>query len=532
MATYSDSRVYDTVVIGGGVIGSAAACAAALPALRAHLCSREAGRVALVESLDLGHSLGSSHGQSRIIRRVYPSETYAGMMKHSYDTWGKIALASGLVTDKSDLNPERLLIHTTGGLDLAPKHSPIAKAILTACEAQGVTVRKLTAAEAMDEFGVEVPSDYLVTHQEESGVLNAGRACEAIRSAATANGVEFLERWRLVNAGVFGADGSVHPLVPRSEDTGVAATACRACIGEEGMIHLVLHCQRTHGARRPNLELVCSRLVVCPGPWVSSTCKDVLGCEPPPIRVSKVVVHYVQGATMQPDAASSAARAGSSKRSVEQLPVVIDYSDWQPTDSPAVTAAAVAVKDEAPLPPIYVLPSREFPGMIKVASHIGYELAGPGEPFAPETRSFEVPRSDFVTKVQPWLVQRLASVVDTSAPVHSETCLYSSTPDEDFVIDDVSGIVGGGRFGDPHSGEAAGIDGCPRLPRGSIVLCAGFSGHGFKLAPTVGAVAAAIALCGEEGLGEEAIAWLGGRSSGAVPGRTGAAGSMFSISRF
>jgi glycine/D-amino acid oxidase-like deaminating enzyme len=166
--------------------------------------------------------------------------------------------------------------------------------------------------------------------------------------------------------------------------------------------------------------------------------------------------------------------------------------------------------------------------MIKVASHIGYHLAGPGEPFAPESRPFQVPPSDFERNVKPWVQDRLASIVDASAPVHSETCLYSSTPDEDFIIDDVSGLVGQGRFG---ASDAS----CPAsLPRGSVVLCAGFSGHGFKLAPTVGAIAASIAVMGEAGLGEASLDWLGGASAkDTSPGnRTGAAGSIFSIARF
>ncbi len=49
--------------------------------------------------------------------------------------------------------------------------------------------------------------------------------------------------------------------------------------------------------------------------------------------------------------------------------------------------------------------------------------------------------------------------------------MYSLTPDENFVID--------------------------RHPRhSSVILCGGFSGHGFKFAPVIGEIAASLALEG------------------------------------
>ena len=51
-------------------------------------------------------------------------------------------------------------------------------------------------------------------------------------------------------------------------------------------------------------------------------------------------------------------------------------------------------------------------------------------------------------------------------PVRSETCLYTMTPDEDFVLDRV----------------------------GNVVVGAGFSGHGFKFGPLIGEVLADLAL--------------------------------------
>ncbi|NWS85547.1 SOX oxidase, partial [Toxostoma redivivum] len=114
---------------------------------------------------------------------------------------------------------------------------------------------------------------------------------------------------------------------------------------------------------------------------------------------------------------------------------------------------------------IYGLPSIEYPGLMKVCHHHG-------SPIDPEKRDqapSSAPRPDigilssFISSYLPGL---------ETQPAVMETCLYTNTPDEDFILD--------------------------RHPKFSnIIIGAGFSGHGFKLAPVVGKL-----LC-ELSLGEE-----------------------------
>ncbi|KAK1198747.1 SOX oxidase, partial [Pygoscelis papua] len=114
---------------------------------------------------------------------------------------------------------------------------------------------------------------------------------------------------------------------------------------------------------------------------------------------------------------------------------------------------------------VYGLPALEYPGLVKVCYHHG-------SPTDPEERDRLPPGtphpdvallSSFISSYLPGLEPRPAVV---------ETCLYTNTPDEDFILD--------------------------RHPKFSnIIIGAGFSGHGFKLAPVVGKL-----LC-ELSLGEE-----------------------------
>jgi len=165
--------------------------------------------------------------------------------------------------------------------------------------------------------------------------------------------------------------------------------------------------------------------------------------------------------------------------------VVIDYTNW--------TSSFAAEEDHEPPPgayrpvhPVYLLPSRDIPNHIKVACHHGRPLSSPGSD--PALRDFSVPPEDFPRRIQPWLEHRIPAV-DASKAVHSETCMYTMTRNEDFVVDDASGVVG----------DESALSIAP----GTFVLAGGMSGHGFKLGPVSGLMAASLALDGTGGLPEE-----------------------------
>ncbi|NXJ32399.1 SOX oxidase, partial [Ciconia maguari] len=103
---------------------------------------------------------------------------------------------------------------------------------------------------------------------------------------------------------------------------------------------------------------------------------------------------------------------------------------------------------------IYGLPALEYPGLVKMCYHHGSPVdpeerdrAPPGAP-RPDVAILSSFISSYLPGLEPW-------------PAVVETCLYTNTPDEDFILD--------------------------RHPKFSnIIIGAGFSGHGFKLAPVVG----------------------------------------------
>ncbi|CAN0860192.1 Probable sarcosine oxidase [Linum grandiflorum] len=117
-------------------------------------------------------------------------------------------------------------------------------------------------------------------------------------------------------------------------------------------------------------------------------------------------------------------------------------------------------------PLFYGTPSLEFPGLMKIAVHDGY-------PCDPDKRVWGPGKSMEELKV--WIEERFGGmVVGIRGPEAKQSCMYSMTPDEDYVID--------------FLGEEFGKD---------VVVAGGFSGHGFKMGPAVGKILADLALHGE-----------------------------------
>ncbi|KAF7129338.1 hypothetical protein RHSIM_Rhsim10G0084800 [Rhododendron simsii] len=119
-------------------------------------------------------------------------------------------------------------------------------------------------------------------------------------------------------------------------------------------------------------------------------------------------------------------------------------------------------------PYIYGTPSLEYPELIKIAVH-------GGRPCDPDRRKWATePGPTVLESLKEWIRGRFGDRIDTSGPVMAQSCMYSMTPDEDFVIDFL-----GGDFGK------------------DVVIAGGFSGHGFKMAPAVGRILADLAISGE-----------------------------------
>ncbi|CAA7398754.1 unnamed protein product [Spirodela intermedia] len=117
-------------------------------------------------------------------------------------------------------------------------------------------------------------------------------------------------------------------------------------------------------------------------------------------------------------------------------------------------------------PYIYGTPSMEFPGLVKIALHGGYACD-------PDERNWVTEVGLLEKTVVPWIKELLPGKIEGDKPVMTQSCMYSMTPDGDFVIDFLGGELGE-----------------------DVVIAGGFSGHGFKMGPLVGRILVDLALDG------------------------------------
>lgn len=155
--------------------------------------------------------------------------------------------------------------------------------------------------------------------------------------------------------------------------------------------------------------------LVAAGAWAPELLEP-LGSTPPLLPTRETIVHFRVGAE-------------------DGLPTLIDH---EPPEDPRLPAV--------PLQAPYALPS---PGVgLKTGIHRAGRPADPDEPGEPDAA--------VVDAVVRWLGRRLPH--DRLEPVLAETCLYTNTPDERFILE----------------------------RRGRVVVAAACSGHAFKFAPALG----------------------------------------------
>lgn len=114
---------------------------------------------------------------------------------------------------------------------------------------------------------------------------------------------------------------------------------------------------------------------------------------------------------------------------------------------------------------IYGIPafgSFDTGGGLKIARH------GRGEIISPDTRD-RTPDADYIAHIDAYVQERIPEL---GKATHAEVCLYTETPDEDFIID-------------THPDCS------------NILIAAGFSGHGFKFCALVGRIVSELVLNGE-----------------------------------
>jgi sarcosine oxidase len=359
----------DTLVIGGGAMGSAAAWQLA----------RRGREVVLLERFEAGHLQGASHGASRNFNTAYSDPTYVAMLAESLPLWRDLEAESGVH-----------LLDQVGIVNHGP--NPDFDAVAAALTGAGLQAAFLDP-EAAGERWPGIRFDGRVLYTPDAGRLNADASVTALQAAAAAAGADIRHRTRVLRLEVRGDD---HVRV--TTETG---------------------------------RIDARRVIVTVGAW---TMKLLHGLVPLP----RLVVTQEQPAhfALRDGSADAAARAAT---------------DW-----PGFNHAF------DPADPRYGYWYAPVYGMYTPGEGVKAGWHGSGPVTDPDARSF-LPEPTQLAALQRYVREWLPGAdPDAAEPV---SCTYTTTEDEDFVLDRV----------------------------GPVTVGAGFSGHGFKFVPSVGRILADVA---------------------------------------
>ncbi|MEP7158817.1 MAG: N-methyl-L-tryptophan oxidase, partial [Chloroflexota bacterium] len=162
---------YDVIVVGLGAMGSATAYQAA----------RRGARVLGLEAFTPAHELGSSGGQTRIIRLAYfEHPAYVPLLRAAWEMWPRIA-------EEAD----RELMLVTGGLYAGRRGSAVLEGALASAQQHGLAHEMLGAQETRERFpALTVDDDMQTLHEPLAGILFAQRCIAAHLELAARHGAE------------------------------------------------------------------------------------------------------------------------------------------------------------------------------------------------------------------------------------------------------------------------------------------------------------------------------------------------------
>ena len=163
--------MYDVIVAGLGGIGSAAAY---------HLAGR-GKRVLGLEKHTPAHDLGSSHGESRIIRQAYfEGAEYVPLVRRAYDLWERLERE----TDKN-------LMSLVGGLMIGRQDGELVSGSIASAEEHGLPYELLDSSELERRFPAFAPDSTTVAlYEERAGFLRPEACVQAHLDRAATLGAE------------------------------------------------------------------------------------------------------------------------------------------------------------------------------------------------------------------------------------------------------------------------------------------------------------------------------------------------------
>jgi sarcosine oxidase len=188
VSSFTSTQSFEVIIAGLGAMGSAAAY---------HL-ARRGRRVLGLDRFTPPHSLGSSHGQTRIIREAYfEHPLYVPLVQRAYELWAELEQAYG-----------RTLLRQTGGLMIGAMDGTLVSGARRSAQLHKLPHDLLSADEIRARFPALHPTDDRVAVWEpHAGILSPEICIEAHLELARRQGAKIyfeepIRSWQTDGAGV------------------------------------------------------------------------------------------------------------------------------------------------------------------------------------------------------------------------------------------------------------------------------------------------------------------------------------------
>ncbi|MCM3145225.1 N-methyl-L-tryptophan oxidase [Brevibacillus sp. MER 51] len=164
---------YDVIIVGAGSMGMAAG----------YYLAKQGVRTLMIDAFDPPHTMGSHHGDTRIIRHAYgEGKQYVPLALRAQQLWSELEQASGIP-----------IFAKTGVLNAGPLNCTFLNEIRESAEQYSLPLEVLSATEVMQRWpGINLPADYYGCLEPASGVLYCENGIHAYRELALASGATLL----------------------------------------------------------------------------------------------------------------------------------------------------------------------------------------------------------------------------------------------------------------------------------------------------------------------------------------------------
>jgi sarcosine oxidase len=184
-------RSFDTVVVGLGAMGSATLYALA----------QRGRKVIGIDRFEPGHHLGSSYGESRIIRMAYYEDpVYVPLLRLAYDAWQRLERHTG----------EHILT-ITGILEAGIEGSVLVEGSLRSAREHDLPHEVLLPAQVNKRFpAFSIPPDWHCVFQPDAGILQPEKAISLFVKSASELGATVAVGTRVTSVRAVGEHVEVH----------------------------------------------------------------------------------------------------------------------------------------------------------------------------------------------------------------------------------------------------------------------------------------------------------------------------------